>query len=592
MWLARIVDRGHDAAHRLLHDRVLLVEVDEAAGDDLRLPDDRARLLVDRDDDHEHAVVGQGPPVAQDDLADVAHGQTVDVDVAGGDGRAAPRRAVGEDLDRHPVLDDEDVLRGDPGLDRQAPVLDLHAELAVHRDEVARLGQAEHQLQLFLAGVPGDVGALDRVVEDVRAGLEEVVDGPGDVFLVARDGAGRDDHRVARLDLDEAVVAVGHPGEAGHRLALGAGGADDELVGGDVADPVLGHDPVGVVGQVAEVARDPEVLLHGATDDGHLPVEAGGCVEDLLDAGDVAGEGRHDDPAVERLHDLAERFADGPLGRRVARVLGPRRVRQEADTPSSPSLARMWKSDSLPSTGVWSNLKSPVWTTVPTGVRRAMPIASGMECPIRKGTTVNGPIVQLVAGLEPDERVVVELVLLDLVAQEAAREDGGVDGHAGELREHVGQGSDVILVGMGDQERPDVGAALLEVADVGDDEVDAVHLLVGEHQAAVDHDDVVAVLEDVHVLADLPHPAERDDAERRVVGGGAGSASWGHRKRVSWSSAGGSGVGWSVAGRVADAGGATIRARRRARRRARWWRRLARRARASSSTAGTRPMSA
>ena len=52
----------------------------------------------------------------------------------------------------------------------------------------------------------------------------------------------------------------------------------------------------------------------------------------------------------------------------------------------------MWKSDSLPSTGVWSNLKSPVWTTMPTGVRSAMPIASGIEWPIRNGTAVNGPI--------------------------------------------------------------------------------------------------------------------------------------------------------------------------------------------------------
>ena len=108
-------------------------------------------------------------------------------------------------------------------------MLDLHPELAVDRDEVLGLGQAEHQLELFLAGVAGDVGALDRVVEDVRAGLEQVVDRPGDVLLVARDRAGADDDGVARLDLDEAVVAVGHPGQAGHRLALGAGRGDDEL---------------------------------------------------------------------------------------------------------------------------------------------------------------------------------------------------------------------------------------------------------------------------------------------------------------------------------------------------------------------------
>ena len=199
------------------------------------------------------------------------------------------------------------------------------------RDEVLRLRQPEHQLQLFLAGVAGDVRALDRVVVDVRAGLEQVVDRARDRLLVARDRAGADDDRVAGLDLDEAVVAVGHPGQAGHRLALGAGRGDHELVVRVVLDLVLGDDRRRVVRQVAEVGRDPEVLLHRAADDRDAAVDVGRGVEDLLDAGDVAGEGRDDHPAVERLHDLAERLADGPLRRRVARVLGAGRVGQEAE---------------------------------------------------------------------------------------------------------------------------------------------------------------------------------------------------------------------------------------------------------------------
>ena len=148
--------------------------------------------------------------------------------------------------------------------------------------------------------------------------------------------------------------------------------------------------------------------------------------------------------------------------------------------------------------------------------------------------TWNGADVDLVARLERDQRVVVELVLLDLVAEQAAGQGRGVDRHARELGQDVRQRADVVLVGVGDEERLDVGAALLEVGDVGDDEVDAEHLLVGEHQAAVDDDDLVAVLEHVHVLADLPHPAERDDAERLVVGrGGIGVLGIG-QKRVSW----------------------------------------------------------
>ena len=199
------------------------------------------------------------------------------------------------------------------------------------RDEVLRLGQAEHQLELLLARVPGDVGALDRVVVHVRAGLEQVVDGPGDVLLVARDRARADDHGVARLDLDEPVVAVGHAREAGHRLALGAGRGDHELAVGVVLDLVLRDDPRRVVLEVAEVGRDPEVLLHRAADDRHVAVHVGRGVEDLLDARDVARERGDDDPPVERLHDLAERLADGPLRRRVARVLGAGRVGQQAD---------------------------------------------------------------------------------------------------------------------------------------------------------------------------------------------------------------------------------------------------------------------
>ena len=80
--------------------------------------------------------------------------------------------------------------------------------------------EVEHQLQLFLARVAGDVGVADGVVDDVRAGLEQVVDRPRDVLLVARDRARAEDDRVAGLDLDEPVVPVGHPRQAGHWLAL------------------------------------------------------------------------------------------------------------------------------------------------------------------------------------------------------------------------------------------------------------------------------------------------------------------------------------------------------------------------------------
>ncbi len=126
------------------------------------------------------------------------------------------------------------------------------------------------------------------------------------------------------------------------------------------------------------------------------------------------------------------------------------------------------------------------------------------------------PDLDLVARIERKQRVVVELVLLDLVAEQATGERRGVDRDAREAGQDVWQTADVVFVRVRDHEGADVLAPLAEVGHIRDHEVDPEHLLVREHQSAVDDDDVGAVLEDVHVLADLPHPAERDDAERRI----------------------------------------------------------------------------
>ena len=70
----------------------------------------------------------------------------------------------------------------------------------------------------------------------------------------------------------------------------------------------------------------------------------------------------------------------------------------------------------------------------------------------------------------------------------------------------------MVLVAVRDEDRLELLAVLLDVANVRDHEVDAEHLLVREHEARVDGDHVVAVLEQHHVLADLTETAEGDYA--------------------------------------------------------------------------------
>src|SRR5258706_6072441 len=106
---------------------------------------------------------------------------------------------------------------------------------AVNGDEELRPRDVEHQLQLFLAGVPRHMHVSVFQVQDLGTAAIEVVDDVRDSSLVAGDRArGKDDH-VAALYLDLFVLADGHARECGLWLALRSGGEDDHLVIGEVS---------------------------------------------------------------------------------------------------------------------------------------------------------------------------------------------------------------------------------------------------------------------------------------------------------------------------------------------------------------------
>ena len=107
-------------------------------------------------------------------------------------------------------------------------------------------------------------------------------------------------------------------------------------------------------------------------------------------------------------------------------------------------------------------------------------------------------------------RGVQQPVLLQFQLDEPGGEPGAVDGHV-HLLQYIGDGADVVLVAMGDEQAPQPLVVLQQIADVGDDAVDAVHIIAGEGHAAVHHDDFAAVLIGGHVLADLVETAKGDN---------------------------------------------------------------------------------
>ena len=134
---------------------------------------------------------------------------------------------------------------------------------------------------------------------------------------------------------------------------------------------------------------------------------------------------------------------------------------------------------------------------------------SGIECARWTSSSSNGPRLTFSPGGSSCSGASRELVLVELGADHADRQQAAVDHRRrADLAQHVGQGADVVLVAVGEHDRLDVVGAVAQVGEVGQDEVDPVHLRGREHQPGVDDDDLAVELDDGHVLADLAEAAQ------------------------------------------------------------------------------------
>ena len=99
---------------------------------------------------------------------------------------------------------------------------------------------------------------------------------------------------------------------------------------------------------------------------------------------------------------------------------------------------------------------------------------------------------------------------LDAVPGERERQLRAVDRHL-DVAEQEGEPARVVLVRVGEEHALDPVRVVAEVREVREDEVDAGHVGVGEHEPAVDDEDAVVDLEAEAVAADLTEPTEEDD---------------------------------------------------------------------------------
>ena len=443
-----LLDLGQDLGERGVVDA-------GAAGVDLRAGHHLAGVGVDHDHHRDEALVAEDAPVLELRLGDLADGQAVDVDVPARDRADHVGHAVHQ-VDHHAVLGEHDVVVGHAGQRGQVGVRAQVPPLAVHRHEVARLDQVEHVEQLAGRRVAGDVHLGHALVHDARAEPGQPVDHPVHGGLVAGDQRRGQDDGVPGGDPDR-VVAAGHPGQRGHRLALRAGGDQHDLAGRHLLGLArVDQQPAGHP-QVAEVAGDAHVAHHRPADEGDLAAVLDRGVEHLLHPVHVGGEAGDDD-ALLVLAKISS--STGPISRSGVTKPGTSALVESAisrSTPSVPSRAKPARSVSRPSSGSWSILKSPVCSTRPAGVRMATASASGMEWLTAKNSQSNGPerLRSALDHLDRDGSIRCSASLPHQGQGELRADQRDVAA----LAEQVRHRADVVLVAVGEHQRLDVGPA-------------------------------------------------------------------------------------------------------------------------------------
>ena len=139
-----------------------------------------------------------------------------------------------------------------------------HTVLAVNRNEELRLYEGVEHHELVPVSVARYVDVSQRLVDNVRALLVELVDDAVYGLLVARDRVSGDDDRIAFLDIDRTVRIECHTRESAHGLGLRACSKDNDPVVRIIVDRVDVDERVGLDIDVAQRVCDIEYLDHRA----------------------------------------------------------------------------------------------------------------------------------------------------------------------------------------------------------------------------------------------------------------------------------------------------------------------------------------
>ena len=263
--------------------------------------------------------------------------------------------------------------------------------------------------------------------------------------------------------------------------------------------------------QVAHLLGDLGIIHHAHADEGHLAAVPHGGIRHLLHAGDERSEGGDDDAAGGSAEDLIEGRTDHPFGGCPAGTFGIGRIGQQHIHAAGGELGQLGE---IGRPVIHRGLVELVIAGVDDqpgrgGDAQADGIRDGVAD--MEGLDLERADLEGLAGLDGVQiGLAGQTVACQFDLDQAAGQGRGID-RGRHVRQQVLDGTDMVLVTVGDDDPMHLGGMVAQILEIRDDVVHPEHVIIGEHQAGIHDQDVAVVFVGHHVLADLAQAAEGDD---------------------------------------------------------------------------------
>lgn len=385
--------------------------------------------------------------------------------------------------------------------------------VAVYGHEELRAYLLVYPHRFLAVAVAGGMHVAGMVGDDVRALAGEIVFQLLHRALIAGDDRRREYDGIGGLQVYVLVGFVADACQRGEFVALCAGGENDELLRGILGDVLHSHHRLVFVLDEAELARYLYVGAHGAAVYHYALARFFGKFHHADEALQMRGEHRDDEPALGFFDYFLKSLVHVDLGDGPSRLPDIGAVHEKREHVSVLEDAKfalllfarlsvyMREFDIAGEDDIAPRSLDDDAHAIRYGVRHA-----------KEAYRSRSQLYHLILFyLAYDDRRGLKFLLafLDHFAGETAR----VDMRIADAVHHIGNATDVVEVAVRYEESAYFIAALLQVAGVGENVIDARRIILGEGKAAIEYEYIVAEFYGRHVAAYLFHASERDDAD-------------------------------------------------------------------------------